>query len=91
MAKIEGGKHEGGVVDIDGHEFHNTHFVDCEIRYSGGGPPSFVGCKFERCTLGLGGAAANTIGYLGAIYTGFGKWGSDSVDALFDQIRSGEK
>ncbi len=87
MAIIKEGRFEGGTVVVDGNRYENCLFVDCGIEYGGGGLPSFIGCTFERCQLGLIGAASNTILYLKAINNGFGDWGKGSVDALFQEIR----
>lgn len=87
MAEIKGGTFEGGHVDVDGNYYRECIFRNTEIRYSGGPPPSFVSCEFDACTLGISGAATNTIAYLHAIYHGFGEWGSGSVEKMFEQIR----
>ena len=91
MAKIEDAKFNGGVVDVDGNQFLNCELTDCEVRYSGGPPPSFIGCTFRNCRLGLGGASSNTIQYLRAIYRGFDEWGKGSVEQLFEDIRGAEQ
>lgn len=89
MAEVKGGTFEGGHVDVDGNLYRDCTFEKCEIRYNGGPAPGFVGCSFNSCTLGLGGAASNTVAYLQAIYRGFGSWGAGSVEKLFEVIRGG--
>jgi hypothetical protein len=87
MASIKGGRFQGGTVSVDGNRYENCTFVNCNIEYAGGGLPSFIGCTFDACRLGLTGPASNTIVYLKAIYTGFGEWGKGSVDTLFHEIQ----
>jgi hypothetical protein len=87
MAEIKGGVFKGGIVDVDGNQYIDSTFERCAIRYSGGFPPAFIGCTFNECELMLGGAASNTVNYLQAIYHGFGEWGSQSIEQMFDFIR----
>ena len=57
-------------VHLDGSIFNECKFKNCELIYSGGIPPSMVGCEVENSRFGFEGAASNTLAFLHAMNNG---------------------
>lgn len=56
-----------GRVMADGQVFDAVNFIDAEIVFSGGHPPTFMNCKFEGSRLLFEGSADSTLRYLRAL------------------------
>lgn len=88
MGSIKGARFESGTVVVDGNRYEECTFLNCFIQFDGGELPSFIGCTFDSCQLGLGASASNAVMYLRAIYHGLGDWGKNSVETLFNEVRT---
>lgn len=75
---------EGGTQKIDGMKFINCVFNNCTLEYSGGKPPSFIGCRLKGSNFAFIENADNTLAFLAAMYHGGFR---PVVDATFDAIR----
>lgn len=57
-------------IELDDAEFFNCKFQDCNLIYSGGAPPSIVGCSFDHIRVTFNGAAGNTLALMANLYSG---------------------
>jgi len=78
-------------VRLDGVEFTRCQFgAGCRLIFAGEALPTFTECEIaEDVEFVLAGAAKLTFQFLSALYYRSGKGGSDTVDALFQQLRDG--
>jgi hypothetical protein len=74
-------------VVVDGKSFVECTFTFCTFVYLGGPPPDLVDCTTVSPTWEFGGAAADTLTLLAALYHGFGSVEREMVERLFDEIR----
>lgn len=74
-------------VKVDGNEYQNCVFTESRVVFTGGIPPRFTGCVFDRCQWVFDEAAENTIQYFAALYSGLGQGGRELIEGLFDSIR----
>ncbi len=51
-------------VVLDGETFSNCDFAACRLVYSGGVPPVFEDCRFDKCDWKFEDAASHTLSYL---------------------------
>lgn len=56
-------------VLVDGEAFSDCNFATCRLVYSGGGLPTFDGCRFDNCEWKLEESAAHTLSYLRLMWT----------------------
>jgi len=54
-------------VELDGEEFYDCTFVDCNLIYRGGEPPVILDGSFVRCEWFLEDAALRTLGFFMAL------------------------
>lgn len=73
-------------VVLDGEEFSDCEFRSCRLVYSGGGTPSFSGCKFDDCEWKFDDAASRTLAHLKVVW---GAGGKAPVQALIKEITGG--
>lgn len=73
-------------VHLDGNNFTNCYFENCNLVYSGGELPNLVRNELVQTTMSFGGSASRTIQFMRAIYHGFGETGRDLIDNTFEQI-----
>lgn len=85
LVAVRGTKFRNEAVNVDGIEFIDCSFTDCDLLYSGGGLFAFTNSPGVRCTMVFVGAAENTLHALGSLYaTGM----HDFVESLFTKIRN---
>lgn len=73
-------------VPLDGEAFSDCEFRDCRLVYSGGEPPVFKGCRFDKCEWRMEDAAARTLDHLKIVW---GAGGKAAVQALIKDITGG--
>lgn len=84
LDQYSGETFRGEVIQLDGRQFENCIFVECEMRYSGGDAPALVGCNFGQCTWSFSAEAANTLAFLAGMYNG----GMDTlVESTFQSVK----
>jgi hypothetical protein len=73
-------------VILDGNEFIDCKFHNCELIYRGGELPKLERCEFTQCSWKLDGAAKQTILFLRSIYHS-GPGGKELVEGTLQHIR----
>jgi len=73
-------------VALDGNEFIDCKFKNCELVYSGGELPKLQRCDFAHCSWKLDKAAKQTILFLRSIYHS-GPGGMELVEGTLRHIR----
>ena len=76
-------------VVIDGEVFLDCEFIDCRLIYRATEPVGFSQCGFVRCEWVFGGAAKNTLEFLGQFATGLGEGGQAMMRSIFEDLMSG--
>ncbi|NRG16246.1 hypothetical protein HPQ64_00930 [Rhizobiales bacterium] len=76
----------GETIVLDGSEFRDCSFKDCQLTYSGGALPVLSGCGFERCRWAFGEEAGRTLSFLSALHAG---GFSSMVEETLSAIRGG--
>jgi hypothetical protein len=71
-------------ICLDGGTFTNCTFERCTLIYSGVMPVELNGNDFHNCKWKVAGAAANTVGFIAALYRSGGK---DLIEHMFESIR----
>ena len=71
-------------VDIDGKEFLESRFENCEFVYSGGALPTLGDCVFVNCRWSFVGPAGRTIQLMSKMYAGGMR---ELIEHTFDNIR----
>jgi hypothetical protein len=87
MAKHQGETFRKQKVRLDDGEFVDCRFENCAFEYTGGVPPTMVGCKFDQFRPTFSGAASNTVNFMRAIYHGFGSDGRTLIEKTFEMIQ----
>jgi hypothetical protein len=77
-------------IELDFNEFKDCTFKDCTLSYLGYGLFTLNGCRFENVAWRFGGAAANTIAFLTAMYHGAGEGGRALVERTLENIRTNQ-
>lgn len=73
-----------GKIQVDGNSYVKCVFTNAELVYSGGEPPAFVNCTFDRISITFDGPAGRTIDFMGALQRGgFEK----IIEPTLDRIR----
>lgn len=75
-------------INLDDNTYIGCTFNHCEIIYSGGGPPNLTNNSFNDCSWTFDGAAARTLSFMAALYTGGGK---TVIENTLDNIRGKKK
>jgi len=75
---------EGEVVSIDGSTFRHCQFIKCVLFFSGILPVDLCGSSFTECQWEFVGPAANTMGFLGALYR---RGETHLVETVFANVR----
>ncbi|HKC47855.1 MAG TPA: hypothetical protein VKB45_12565 [Gemmatimonadales bacterium] len=73
-------------IELDGKLFVRCTFVRCILVYSGGDGGGISGCTINNCVWKLEGAAANTVGFMAAMYHS-GESGRDLIEGTIKNIR----
>ena len=89
VQEIEGQTYSDQKVNLDGKLFARCTFVRCILVYSGGDGGGINGCTINNCVWKFEGAAANTIGFMAAMYHS-GEGGRDLIEGTIKNIRSQE-
>lgn len=90
MTDYEGQTFTNEHVHLDGNNFTNCYFENCNLIYSGGELPDLVGNQLVQTTISFGGSATRTVQFMRAIYHGFGETGRTLIDNTFEQIMRSE-
>lgn len=86
MTDYEGQTFTNEQVHLDGNNFTNCYFENCNLVYSGDELPNLVRNELVQTTMSFGGSASRTIQFMRAIYHGFGETGRELIDNTFEQI-----
>lgn len=72
---------------LDGNEYENCKFDNCQIVYGGGEIPRITNCQFGNCQWQFADAAERTLNFMRQVYHGMGKGGAEIIDATLNAIR----
>ena len=61
---------KGKKIVLDGGSFYNCEFDRCILVFNGLLPVTLEGCSFNDCSWEFRGPAANTLGFMKALYQG---------------------
>ncbi len=75
-------------INLDDNTYIGCTFSHCEIIYSGGAIPTLTNNSFSDCSWTFDGAAARTLAFMAALYTGGGK---AVIEHTLDNIRGKKK
>jgi hypothetical protein len=88
MAQHEGETFANATVVLDGNDYRNCTFNNCQIVFNGTDSVSLFGINFNDCTWTFDGPAGRTIDFMTALY----KAGlTELIDGTFENIRSGTR
>jgi hypothetical protein len=76
-------------IHMDFNQFINCVFDGCLLIYHGYGAIHMEGCSFINVRWTFADAAANTVSFMAALYTGAGEGGKKLIDSTFDTIKKG--
>jgi len=74
-------------IELDGKLFVRCTFVRCILVYAGGDGGGISGCTINNCVWKFERAAANTIGFMAAMYHS-GEGGRDLIEGTIKNIRA---
>ncbi len=57
-------------IQLDNFTASGEQFVDCNLIYAGGQPPTLTNCNFDNCTFTFAEGAGRTLALLAALYHG---------------------
>lgn len=78
----------GETVELDGDDFVDCTFEDCDLVYRGGDVPRRVeGNTFRNCRWRFEDAAGRTVEFMAALYRGLDELGEEIVERTFQSIR----
>ncbi len=86
MARHQGATFTNETVVLDGNEYLNCTFTNCDIVYRGTATVSLDGVTTDNCRWTFEGPAGMTVKFLTALYQG---GFSEMVDMTIDNIRRG--
>ena len=72
---------------IDGNQYTECRFENCQLIYRGGEIPRISQCHFENCTWQFEEAAERTLLFMKFLYLGMGTGGKDLIEATLAAIR----
>jgi hypothetical protein len=72
---------------LDGNEYVDCTFNDCQIVFGGGDLPGIVNCQFNNCRWQFANAAERTLKFMRQVYHGMGAGGAEIVEATLNAIR----
>ena len=84
MSRFEKERFADTSIIVDGNEYTGCTFVRCQILFSGGALPKLDNNSFMDCRWVFDGAAARTVQFMTALYSGGGK---ELIEATFESIR----
>jgi len=80
----------GATEVIDGNQYVDCRFENCQLVYRGGGIPTISGCHFENCTWQFDEAAERTLIFMKSLYHGMGQGGVQLIEATLAAIRQAD-
>jgi hypothetical protein len=86
MAQHEGAAFTNDTVVLDGNEYRNCIFTNCELIFRGANGVSLHGISLNSCRWTFEGSAALTINFMTALYQA---GVTDLIDQTFENIRRG--
>ncbi len=86
MARHQGATFSNETVVLDGNEYLDCTFTNCDIVYRGTAAVSLDGVTTDNCRWTFEGSAGMTVKFLTALYQG---GFSEMVDMTIDNIRRG--
>ena len=86
MALHEGATFANETVVLDGNDYRNCTFTNCEIVFNATSSVSLNGINFNDCQWTFGGPAGTTINFMTALYQA---GVTDLIDQTIDNIRRG--
>lgn len=88
MAQVQGVTFTNETVVLDGNEYLNCTFNNCELVFRGTDTVSLHGVTANNCRWTFAGAAGLTVKFMTALYQG---GFSEMVDMTIDNIRRGSR
>jgi hypothetical protein len=86
MARHDGAAFANETVVLDGNEYFNCTFTNCELIFQGTDGVSLQGIAFNSCRWTFDGPAGLTINFMTALYQA---GVTDMLDQTFENIRRG--
>ena len=86
MALHEGETFANETVVLDGNDYRNCTFTNCEIVFNGTASVSLHGINLDNCQWTFDGPAGLTINFMTALYQA---GVTDLIDMTFENIRRG--
>jgi hypothetical protein len=86
MAQHVGETFTNQTVVLDGNDYRNCTFTNCEIVFNGTASVSLNGISFNNCQWTFDGPAGLTINFMTALYQA---GVTDLIDQTFENIRRG--
>ena len=83
----QGQEFKDQMISIDGSTFRDCQFIDCLLFFSGLLPVDLRGSTFTHCRWEFTGPAANTLGFLGALYR---RGETELVEAVLANVRGAD-
>lgn len=87
VQEINGASFTDQRIELDGKLFVRCTFVRCILVYAGGDGGGISGCTINNCVWKFERAAANTIGFMAAMYHS-GEGGRDLIEGTIKNIRA---
>jgi len=88
--KFKGKKFSKEGIHMDFNQFVDCGFEDCNLVYHGYGNIGMESCSFKNVRWSFSDAAAKTLSFMGALYSGAGEGGKQLIDLTFANIRAGK-
>lgn len=76
-------------IRLDGNEYIDCEFHDCNLKFGGREEIILDSCVFDQCKWTFTEAAENTLGFLTALYHS-GEGRKELVEQTFENIKKGE-
>lgn len=75
---------------IDGNQYVECRFENCQLVYRGGDIPTINKCHFVTCRWQFEDAAERTLVFMKELYHGMGQGGADLIEATLGALRQTE-
>ena len=72
---------------LDGNEFADCKFDNCQLLYRGGVIPKVEGCQFNNCQWRFEDSAERTLVFMRQLYHGMGAGGKQLMESTMNYIR----
>ena len=88
MVQYQGATFSNETVVLDGNDYRNCTFDNCEIVFNGTDSVSLFGINFNDCRWTFDGPAGRTIDFMTALYqSGM----TELIEGTFENIRRGHR